>query len=77
MATLIAKNSVELLVGDHQWLTCAPRPSQLGVPASVNTILQWVRTIHTYSDGTSQSFLNVTTADAADIRNRVQVQLEP
>jgi hypothetical protein len=47
---------------------------QLGIPSNVNIILQWVRTIHTYADGASQSFLNVTTADAADIKNRVQVQ---
>jgi len=49
-------------------------PSQLGVPSAVDIIIQYGRTLHTYSPSGNQSFLNVTTVDVADIKNCVRVQ---
>ena len=67
------RESLFRLTVHHHLDTYPAHPLQLGVPFDVNIILQWVRTIHTYANNADQSFLNVTTADAADIKNRVQV----
>lgn len=47
---------------------------QLGVPSAVDIIIQYGRTLHSYSPASNQSFLNVTTVDVADVKNRVQVR---
>ena len=46
---------------------------QLGVPSNVDIIIQYGRTVHTYSATGNQSFLNVTTVDVANVKSRVQV----